>query len=206
MRLLHGDAGAQVSRRSILALLPAVVFQSAPAAWSAEPTAQLATPPLAELAEPEAVRRLRALCQDRKPASWTPAEIERTGIDALVEEVALLHAPWPRDALTGTWRLAYLQPGPDGGGVDRRIPFPEFDFNDSFQVFCSPRRDEAPRAPGRTVLCCAGLLRRKSQFSSTLFLPRSSTWRRPQWSTWASSSAPAWWSRYRAAWRKTTRA
>ena len=25
--------------------------------------------------------------------------------------------------------------GPDGTGVDRRIPFPEFDFNDSYQRF-----------------------------------------------------------------------
>ena len=31
--------------------------------------------------------------------------------------------------------LAYLQPGPNGAGIDRRIPFPELEINDSFQVF-----------------------------------------------------------------------
>ena len=33
------------------------------------------------------------------------------------------------------WKLAYLQPGPNGAGVDRRIPFPELPFNDSYQQF-----------------------------------------------------------------------
>ena len=40
-----------------------------------------------------------------------------------------------RELLPGRWILAYLQPGPDGTGIDRRIPFPEFDFNDNFQSF-----------------------------------------------------------------------
>jgi hypothetical protein len=40
--------------------------------------------------------------------------------------------------LIGTWVLVYLQPGPGGAGIDRRIPFfPDFDFNDSFQIFSS---------------------------------------------------------------------
>jgi len=28
-----------------------------------------------------------------------------------------------------------LQPGPDGTGIDRRIPFPDFPFNSNYQVF-----------------------------------------------------------------------
>ena len=56
-------------------------------------------------------------------------------IDGLIDEIVRSRAPWPRGELAGLWRLAYLQPGPDGTGVDRRIPFPEFDFNDSYQRF-----------------------------------------------------------------------
>jgi hypothetical protein len=38
---------------------------------------------------------------------------------------------------------ADLQPGPEGGGVDRRIPFPELPGNDSFQLHvCTARSDE----------------------------------------------------------------
>ena len=29
----------------------------------------------------------------------------------------------------------YLEPGPGGAGVDRRIPFPELPFNDQYQIF-----------------------------------------------------------------------
>lgn len=42
--------------------------------------------------------------------------------------------------LVGTWRLSYLQPGPDGAGIDRRIPFPDFSFNNNYQVFTSDHR------------------------------------------------------------------
>jgi hypothetical protein len=37
--------------------------------------------------------------------------------------------------LPGKWILAYLQPGPNGETIDRRIPFPDFAFNDNFQAF-----------------------------------------------------------------------
>ena len=63
------------------------------------------------------------------------SEEEKAEVDALIEEVVKLRAPWPRGGLRGKWQLAYLQPGPDGTGVDRRIPFPELPGNDSFQIF-----------------------------------------------------------------------
>eukprot|EP00966_Prymnesium_polylepis_P191960 4448477-Prymnesium_polylepis.2 len=116
---------ASLTRRSLLAVFPALALMPPPRAWGIE---------LPDT-EPEPARRLLALCEGRRPSSWTAAEIEQSGIDALVDEVASLQAPWPRAALTGKWKLAYLQPGPNGAGVDRRIPFPEFDFNDSFQRF-----------------------------------------------------------------------
>ena len=83
--------------------------------------------------EPEAARRLLQLVDGRRPSDWR--DDERAEIDALIEEIAKLKAPWPRDDLKGKWKLSYLQPGPDGAGVDRRIPFPELPFNDSYQKF-----------------------------------------------------------------------
>ena len=80
-----------------------------------------------------APERLLSLCVGRRPSDWK--EDERPAIDALIEEVVSLNAPWPREALRGKWKLAYLQPGPGGAGVDRRIPFPELPGNDSFQIF-----------------------------------------------------------------------
>ena len=56
-------------------------------------------------------------------------------MDELVEAVVSQNAPWPRTGLLGKWRLAYLQPGPNGEGVDRRVPFPEFGFNEQYQIF-----------------------------------------------------------------------
>ena len=93
-------------------------------------------PSFASTEEPEAARRLLAACKGRRPSSWSAEE--RPAIDALVDEVVALRAPWRRELLRGKWRLAYLQPGPDGAGVDRRVPFSGlFDqpWNDNFQVF-----------------------------------------------------------------------
>ena len=73
-----------------------------------------------------------AACIARRPGDFTdPAE--RARVDALVEEVVALKAPWKREA-AGRRRLAYLQPGPTARR-DRRVPFPELPFNDSFQIF-----------------------------------------------------------------------
>jgi len=98
-----------------------------PPAWSTPPSNT------GDMEAFEPARRLLSLCEGRRPSTWTDAE--RPAIDALIDEVVALRAPWPAGALTGTWKLAYLQPGPNGAGVDRRIPFPEFDFNDSYQQF-----------------------------------------------------------------------
>ena len=114
-----------VSRRALLA---APLVGLAPRGIASEP------PIIAAAAEePEAARRLLALCEGKRPSGWKADE--RPEIDALIEEVVALRAPWPKDSLRGKWKLAYLQPGPDGGGVDRRIPFPELPGNDSFQIF-----------------------------------------------------------------------
>jgi len=83
--------------------------------------------------KPDAALKLLSLVDGKRPSDWR--DDERPEVDALIEELANLKAPWPREALRGKWKLAYLQPGPDGAGVDRRIPFPELPDNDSFQVF-----------------------------------------------------------------------
>ena len=95
---------------------------------ASRPTAAAANEP-----EPEAVARLLSLVEGRRAQQWQPEE--RSQIDRLIDEVVALKAPWVRDDLRGKWKLAYLQPGPDGAGVDRRIPFPELPWNDSFQIF-----------------------------------------------------------------------
>ena len=80
-----------------------------------------------------AADELYELVRTRRPSQWEDSE--RARIDALVSEVVAQNAPWPRAGLVGKWRLAYLQPGPKGEGVDRRIPFPEFGFNEQYQIF-----------------------------------------------------------------------
>ena len=85
--------------------------------------------------EPAAVSRLYALVDGHRPSDFKDLPAAAVEIDALIDEIVRSRAPWPRGELAGLWRLAYLQPGPDGTGVDRRIPFPEFDFNDSYQRF-----------------------------------------------------------------------
>ena len=117
-----------IDRRQALAIGASALASRAPRARAAA-----AAPPAAS-DEPEPARRLLAACGARRPGDFTdPAE--RARVDALVEEVVALKAPWKRERLLGKWRLAYLQPGPDGAGVDRRVPFPELPFNDSFQIF-----------------------------------------------------------------------
>jgi hypothetical protein len=92
--------------------------------------------------EPEIVTALFGVVNGRRPNEYSSEE--RKEIDARIERIVALaseataknkNAP---PGLAGTWVLVYLQQGPDGAGIDRRIPFfPDFDFNDSFQVFSS---------------------------------------------------------------------
>jgi hypothetical protein len=57
--------------------------------------------------------------------------------NALIDTIASFQTPFERNSLPGTWMLVYLQPGPEGGGIDRRIPFPELGFNNNYQTFGS---------------------------------------------------------------------
>lgn len=96
--------------------------------------------------EPKAVTRLFQMINGRRPYEYSNEE--RQEIDALIHEI-VVHSQaddddkagsaaattFDRSLFPGTWILAYLQPGPNGAGIDRRIPFPELDFNDSFQIF-----------------------------------------------------------------------
>jgi Uncharacterized conserved protein (DUF2358)/PAP_fibrillin len=86
--------------------------------------------------EPAAVTKLFAMLNGRRPYEYSPEE--RQEIDTFIEQIVAgtsNTAPSTINSLSGTWILAYLQPGPDGAGIDRRIPFPEFDFNDNYQLF-----------------------------------------------------------------------
>ena len=83
--------------------------------------------------EPAVVTQLFDKINGRRPSEYS--QEERFEIAALIDEILAQKWDWNADELPGKWMLTYLQPGPEGGGIDRRIPFPDFDFNDSFQVF-----------------------------------------------------------------------
>lgn len=93
--------------------------------------------------EPEVVTALVNVLNGRRPNEYSLEE--RNEIDARIQKIIeMAPATTPMPGLAGTWVLVYLQPGPDGAGIDRRIPFfPEFDFNDSFQVFSASGNGEA---------------------------------------------------------------
>lgn len=94
-------------------------------------------PPFSHLSrpadEPAEVTELFELVNGHLQDSY-PKEV-RARISSLIDKVTESRHPWRRGDLPGKWALVYLQPGPGGGGVDRRIPFPEFWFNRSYQVF-----------------------------------------------------------------------
>jgi hypothetical protein len=83
--------------------------------------------------EPMAVTSLFDICNGRRPDEYSAAE--ETEIAAWMHLIEETHTPWEAPKLPGTWKLVYLQAGPTGAGVDRRIPFPEFSFNDQYQIF-----------------------------------------------------------------------
>ncbi len=84
--------------------------------------------------EPTSVKALFAMLNGRRPNEYSKEE--RREIDEKIHEIVNFQNTGT-GSLSGTWVLVYLQPGPNGTGIDRRIPFPDFDFNDSFQVFGS---------------------------------------------------------------------
>ena len=74
----------------------------------------------------------------RRPDEYT--QRERVEISRLIDTIVASSSSKSKmkfdvSLLPGTWNLVFIQPGPDGSGIDRRIPFPEFSFNDSFQIF-----------------------------------------------------------------------
>ena len=71
----------------------------------------------------------------RKPSSYNSNEIQQ--IEALIDSIisSAQGTLWQRDFLPGIWRVAYIRPGKNGKGLDRRIPFPELPFNESYQKF-----------------------------------------------------------------------
>eukprot|EP00980_Cylindrotheca_fusiformis_P000768 scaffold184_cov125-Cylindrotheca_fusiformis.AAC.3 len=86
--------------------------------------------------ESKEVTELFEYINGRRPNEYTSQE--RSEISSLIAAIVTDSngkSDFNRDLLSGRWILAYLQPGPDGAGIDRRIPFPDFDFNDNFQVF-----------------------------------------------------------------------
>eukprot|EP00554_Chaetoceros_debilis_P010973 CAMPEP_0194108098 /NCGR_PEP_ID=MMETSP0150-20130528/7862_1 /TAXON_ID=122233 /ORGANISM="Chaetoceros debilis, Strain MM31A-1" /LENGTH=319 /DNA_ID=CAMNT_0038796709 /DNA_START=27 /DNA_END=983 /DNA_ORIENTATION=- len=79
---------------------------------------------------------LYEMCFRRKPNDYNVQEWER--IESLIDNIVILSRgtnSWDQNLLPGTWRVAYIRSGEGGGGLDRRIPFPEFSFNQSYQRF-----------------------------------------------------------------------
>lgn len=118
--------------RSLLSIVAThvVVSHGSVAAAPARATLLETPPPATAAAAPECA--LYEMVRNTRPADWKGSSAQ---VDALVDELAQRQSAWPREALRGRWRLAYLQPGPGGAGVDRRIPFPELPWNDSYQKF-----------------------------------------------------------------------
>jgi hypothetical protein len=98
-------------------------------------------PPLCTLppspTEPSAVTSLMRRVNGRRPYEYSAQE--RQEIESLIQTIIRENkgrfVTTSSDALVGSWMLVYLEPGPTGTGVDRRVPFPELPFNNQFQVF-----------------------------------------------------------------------
>ncbi len=76
---------------------------------------------------------LFGLINGRRPNEYT--QDQRLQITSLVDNIVNAHYDWKKEDLDGRWALAYLQPGPEGGGIDRRIPFPDLPLNNNYQIF-----------------------------------------------------------------------
>jgi hypothetical protein len=101
-------------------------------------TPTLFTPPPAStltrpVEEPAEVTKLFDFVNGRRPQEYS--QEERSEISALIDRIVDRKDTWKPERLPGKWMLVYLQPGPGGATVDRRIPFPDLGFNDNFQVF-----------------------------------------------------------------------
>jgi len=84
--------------------------------------------------EPTDVTELFNLINGHRPQSYS--QEERSKIASLIDQIVNnSRYEWRKEDLAGKWALAYLQPGPEGGGIDRRIPFPDLPFNNNYQIF-----------------------------------------------------------------------
>lgn len=83
--------------------------------------------------EPKEVTKLFELINGRRADSFS--QQERFQIADLIEQISRSRYEWNTKDLPGKWALVYLQPGPKGGGIDRRIPFPDLWFNNNYQIF-----------------------------------------------------------------------
>ena len=94
--------------------------------------------------EPVSVAKLFDMVNGRRPYEYTSKEQKE--IEQLINEIGEATQrnddDFQPEFLPGKWMLVYIQPGPTGVGIDRRIPFPDFDFNDNFQVFGSSAKDD----------------------------------------------------------------
>ena len=72
------------------------------------------------LNEPAEVSELYDMVSRRRNSDYS--ELERTQIDALINQISSSKAAtvWQPRLLSAKWRLAYLRPGPNGAGIDRR--------------------------------------------------------------------------------------
>jgi hypothetical protein len=100
-----------------------------PTLFTPPPASPLARP----VGEPAEVTALFDAVNGRRPQEYS--QDERLEITALIDNIVDQKYTWKPEWLPGKWMLVYLQPGPSGGGVDRRIPFPDLAFNDNYQVF-----------------------------------------------------------------------
>ena len=101
------------------------------------------------LSEPAEVTRLFEYVNGRRPNEYT--EHEQQEMDALIDTIASSQSSFQRNLLPGTWMLVYLRPGPEGGGIDRRIPFPELGFNNNYQKFGSDAVENVGQVVGPWV-------------------------------------------------------
>lgn len=100
-------------------------------------TPAMLNPPFSNLErpddEPPEVTELFEIINGHRPDSYP--EDTRLRASELIDKIVSRQYTWHREDLSGKWALSYLQPGPDGGGIDRRIPFPDLWFNKNFQIF-----------------------------------------------------------------------
>ena len=110
---------------------------SIPASQALKETFTPFSPPYAYLPrpkdEPPEVTKLFNLVNGHRADEFS--QEKRFQIASLIDQIVNAHYEWHKEDLPGKWALVYLQPGPEGGGIDRRIPFPDLPFNNNYQIF-----------------------------------------------------------------------